>query len=120
MEALLTHCAALDVHKADVYVCRITPDLNGKPTYQERKFATFTRDLLALRDWLQEGQVTHVAMESTSDYWKPIYNVLEGHFELLLVNPGYPLAGDVRNLPGRKTDVKDARWLAQLLRVPPG
>jgi transposase len=110
MEALLTHCAALDVHKADVYVCRITPDQNGKPAYQERKFDTFTRDLLALRDWLKEGGVTHVAMESTGDYWKPIYNVLEGHFELLLVNPQH-----VKNVPGRKTDVKDARWLAQLL-----
>src|SRR5689334_18583171 len=78
MEVLLNRCAALDVHKADVYVCRITPDEAGNPQIQERKFATFTTDLLALRDWLTEGGVTHVAMESTADYWCPIYNVLEG------------------------------------------
>ncbi len=111
MEPLLTHCAALDVHKANVQVCCITPDATGKPQLQERKFLTFTQDLLALRDWLKQAQVTHVAMESTGDYWKPIYNVLEGHFELLLVNPHH-----VKNVPGRKTDVNDARWLAQLLQ----
>ncbi len=111
MEPLLTHCAALDVHKANVQVCCITPDAAGKPQIQERKFPTFTRDLLTLRDWLKEAQVTHVALESTGDYWKPIYNILEGHFELLLVNPQH-----VRNVPGRKTDVKDAEWIAELLR----
>jgi transposase len=111
MEPLLTHCAALDVHKANVQVCCISPDALGKPQIQERKFPTFTQDLLALRDWLQQAQVTHVAMESTGDYWKPIYNILEGHFELLLVNPHH-----VKNVPGRKTDVNDARWLAQLLQ----
>ncbi len=111
MEPLLTHCAALDVHKANVQVCCIRPDATGKPQIQERKFPTFTQDLLALRDWLKEAQVTHVAMESTGDYWKPIYNILEGHFALLLVNPHH-----VKNVPGRKTDVNDARWLAQLLQ----
>ena len=111
MQPLLTHCAALDVHKANVQVCCIRPDATGKPQIQERKFPTFTQDLLALRDWLKQAQVTHVAMESTGDYWKPIYNVLEGHFELLLVNPHH-----VKNVPGRKTDVNDARWLAQLLQ----
>ena len=111
MEPLLTHCAALDVYKATVQVCCISPDTAGNPQIQERKFPTFTQDLLALRDWLKEAQVTHVAMESTGDYWKPIYNILEGHFELLLVNPHH-----VKNVPGRKTDVNDARWLAQLLQ----
>lgn len=111
MEALLTHCAALDVHKADVYVCCITPGEDGKPQRQDRKFATFTTDLLTLCRWLQANGVTHVAMESTADYWRPVYNILEGHFELFLVNPNH-----VKNVPGRKTDVKDARWLAQLLQ----
>src|SRR5690349_21463184 len=111
METLLTHCAALDVHKASVQVCCITPDAQGKPRLEERKFSTFTGDLLALRDWLKDAAVTHVAMESTGVYWKPIYNILEGHFELLLVNPQH-----IKNVPGRKTDVKDARWLAQLLQ----
>jgi transposase len=111
MEVLLTHCAALDVHKASVQACRIAPDSTGNPQQTERKFATFTADLLRLRDWLQEAGVTHVALESTGSYWRPIYNLLEGHFELLLVNPHH-----VKNVPGRKTDVKDARWLVQLLQ----
>ena len=111
MEPWLTHCAALDVHKATVQACRITPDANGKPVSEERKFTTFTSDLLALRDWLKEAGITHVALESTGSYWRPIYNLLEGYFELLLVNPNH-----VKNVPGRKTDVKDARWLVQLLQ----
>jgi transposase len=111
MQPLLTHCAALDIHKASVQVCRITPDATHSPVVEERKFSTFTGDLIALRDWLKKAGVTHVAMESTGAYWKPIYNLLEGHFELLLVNPHH-----VKNVPGRKTDVKDARWLAQLLQ----
>jgi len=111
MEVLLTHCAALDVHKASVQVCCITPGTKGKPFVEERKVSTFTADLLALRDWLKEAQVTHVALESTGSYWRPIYNILECHFELLLVNPNH-----VKNVPGRKTDVNDARWLAQLLQ----
>jgi transposase len=111
MDALLTHCAALDVHKASVQACCLTPDAAGKPQMHERQFSTYTRDLITLRDWLKEAQVTHVAMESTGSYWKPIYNILEGHFELLLVNPQH-----IKNVPGRKTDVKDARWLSQLLQ----
>jgi transposase len=111
MEVLLTHCAALDVHKATVQACCLTPDAQGSPRMEERKFLTFTKDLIALRDWLKEAGVTHVALESTGSYWRPIYNLLEGYFELLLVNPNH-----VKNVPGRKTDVKDARWLAQLLQ----
>ena len=110
MEVLLTHCAALDVHKASVSACRIAPDSIGKPQQSERKFATFTADLLRLRDWLQEAGVTHVALESTGSYWRPIYNVLEGHFQLLLVNPHH-----IKNVPGRKTDIKDAQWICQLV-----
>jgi transposase len=101
MEPLLTHCAALDVHKASVQACCITPDAAGKPQMQQRKFTTFTQDLIALRDWLKEAQVRQVALESTGSYWKPIYNILEGHFELLLVNPHH-----VKNVPGRKTEIK--------------
>lgn len=111
MEVLLTHCAALDVHKATVQACRIIPDAHGKPVIEERKFTTFTTDIIALRDWLKQAGVTHVALESTGSYWRPIYNLLEGHFQLLLVNPHH-----VKNVPGRKTDVNDARWLAQLLQ----
>ena len=111
MDTLLTHCAGLDIHKANVQVCRLTKDEDGKSVIEERQFSTFTKDLLALRDWLQAAGVTHVAMESTGSYWRPIYNILEAHFELLLVNPRH-----VKNVPGRKTDVNDARWLAQLLQ----
>jgi transposase len=111
MEPCLTHCAALDVHKATIQACRISPDATGKPLQEQRQFTTFTADLLALRDWLQEAQITHVALESTGSYWRPIYNLLEGHFQLLLVNPHH-----VKNVPGRKTDVNEARWLAQLLQ----
>jgi transposase len=111
MQPLLTHCAALDVHKASVQACAITPDPSDKPQMTERKFSTYTGDLLALRDWLKAAQITHVALESTGSYWRPIYNILEGHFELLLVNPNH-----IKNVPGRKTDVKDARWLSQLLQ----
>lgn len=111
MQALLTHCAALDVHKATVQACRITPDAQGNALLEERNVPTFTKDLIALRDWLQQAGITHVALESTGSYWRPIYNILEGHFELLLVN-----AHHVKNVPGRKTDVKDARWLVQLLQ----
>src|SRR5438046_8959146 len=107
----MTNCTAPNVHKASFQVCCITPDAKGKPLAQERKVSTFTADLLALRDWLKEAQVTYVALESTGSYWRPIYNILEGHFELLLVNPNH-----IKNVPGRKTDVKDARWLAQLLQ----
>lgn len=111
MEPLLTHCAALDVHKASVQACMITPDANDKPLMTERKFSTYTGDLQTLRDWLKAAQITHVALESTGSYWRPIYNILEGHFQLLLVNPNH-----IKNVPGRKTDVKDARWLSQLLQ----
>jgi transposase len=76
-----------------------------------QEFGTMTIELLALVDWLTEAGVTHVAMESTGEYWKPVYNLLEGQVEVLLVN-----AAHVKNVPGRKTDKADARWLAKLLR----
>jgi transposase len=111
MELVHTHCAGLDVHKKTVVACRITPDANARPQRQTRTFATMTRDLLALTDGLHEAQITHVAMESTGTYSKPIYNVLEGQFELLVVN-----AQHVKAVPGRKTDVREAEWIADLLQ----
>jgi transposase len=99
-------CAGLDVHKKTVTACR----RNGKQQ-EVKTFGTTTPDLLELVDWLLEWKCTHVAMESTGDYWKPIYNLLEGSFQVLLVN-----AKHVKHVPGRKTDVGDAQWLAELMQ----
>jgi transposase len=112
MEILDTHCAGLDVHKKSVVACRLTRDAQGNPLQQIQTFTTMTADLLKLSDWLQEAGVTHVAMESTGVYWQPVYNLLEAEFTMLLVNPRH-----FKNVPGRKTDVKDAQWLAELLQV---
>lgn len=111
MEVTYTHCAGLDVHKKTVVACCITPGPEGEKRVEIRTFGTMTVDLLALSDWLTSKQITHVAMESTGEFWKPIYNLLEGNFELLVVN-----AKHIKNVPGRKTDVKDAEWIAELLR----
>jgi transposase len=109
MEILYPKCAGLDVHKDTVVACVRIVDESG--LHQEvRTFATTTVGLLALSDWLTEWGCTHVAMEATGVYWKPIWHVLEGSFELVLAN-----ARHVRNVPGRKTDVNDAMWLADLL-----
>ena len=101
---------ALDVHKEQVTVCVHVPDQAGVRSELRAEFATMTGDLLGLRDWLKGLGVTHVAMEATGVYWKPVYYLLEDDFELLLVN-----AQHVKNVPGRKTDVQDAQWLCQLL-----
>ena len=106
MEVLYPGCCGLDIHKKEVSACVIT---SGKR--ETRTFFTMTNDLLKLKEWLIELKVTHVAMESTGVYWKPIYNLLEEYFALLLANPQH-----IKALPGRKTDVKDAEWLADLLR----
>jgi transposase len=110
MQRVLERCAALDVHKAQVTAWVRVPDGCGGRQDLPRRFSTMAADLLVLRDWLKALGVTHVAMESTGVYWKPVYYVLEDDFELLLVN-----AQHVKNLPGRKTDMKDAEWLCQLL-----
>ena len=110
MEQLLERCAALDVHKKQVTVWVRVPDDRGGRADLKARYATMTADLLGLRDWLKGLGVTHVAMEATGVYWKPVYYVLEDDFELLLVN-----AQHVKNLPGRKTDMSDAAWLCQLL-----
>ncbi len=111
MQVVYTHCAGLDVHKRTVVACCLTPDREGGWHRETRTFPTMTADLLALADWLRERGVTHVAMESTGEYWRPVFNILEAEFETLLVN-----AAHVKNVPGRKTDVRDAQWLAELLQ----
>jgi transposase len=111
MEVLDARCAGLDVHKKTIVACLLTPGPHRQTTKLVRTFGTLTADLLALADWLRAAGCTHVAMESTGVYWKPIWNVLEGSFTLLLVN-----AQQMKAVPGRKTDVKDAEWIAQLLQ----
>src|SRR5262245_686167 len=111
MDILYACCAGLDVHKATV-VATVRRRLdNGKVQQQTRTYGTMTEQLLELGDWLQAEGVTHLAMESTSVYWKPIWNLLEERFEILLVN-----AQHIKHVPGRKTDVKDSEWIAQLLQ----
>lgn len=111
MEVVYERCAGLDVHKKDVVACRIVPE-EGKGWRKEvKRFGTMTEDLLLLTDWLKAGQVSHVAMESTGVYWKPVYNILEHEFEVMVVN-----ARHIKFVPGRKTDVKDAQWIGELLQ----
>lgn len=111
MEAIYRRCAGVDVHSKTLAVCVRSVNESGQVEKQVRTFGTMTRDLLALNDWLLAEGVTHVAMESTGVFWKPVYNLLEAQFHILLVN-----ARHVKNVPGRKTDVKDCEWLAQLLQ----
>jgi transposase len=111
MDLLYPRCCGLDVHKKTVVACVLTPGEAGVPGKAIRTFGTMTEDLLALGDWLAGWEVTHVAMESTGVYWQPIWNLLEARFTLLLVN-----ARHVKAVPGRKTDVRDCEWLAELLR----
>jgi transposase len=109
VDVLHVRCAVLDVHKEQVTACRrIASD--GKASQEVRGFSTMTSGLLALAEWLTEAGCTHVAMEATGVYWKPVWHILEGSFELVLAN-----AQHVRNVPGRKSDVNDAMWLADLL-----
>jgi len=111
MEVVYGRCAGLDVHKATVVGCVRVPDERpGERREETQTFATTTRGLLGLADWLTAHRVTHAAMESTGVYWRPVYAVLEGTMELLLVN-----ARHVKMVPGRKTDLRDCAWLAQLL-----
>lgn len=110
MRIMYERCAALDVHKKTVVACPRWTDGDGRVTSEVRSYGTTTPDLLELVDWLSTWQVTNVAMESTGEYWKPVFNLLEGTFEVILVN-----AKHVKQVPGRKTDVNDAEWLAELL-----
>lgn len=111
MDAILERCAGLDVHQETVVACVMYGPLDRKPKQETKTFSTTTKGLLELHDWLHQYECTHIAMESTGVYWKPVWNVLEGSFTLVLAN-----AKRIKNVPGRKTDVKDAAWIAQLLR----
>jgi transposase len=111
MDILYRCCAGLDVHKKTVVACVRRIDATGPARQEIRTFGTMTCDLLALSDWLAEQGVEHVAMESTGVYWKPVFNILEGRFAVMLVN-----AQHIKQVPGRKTDVKDCAWIAQLLQ----
>src|SRR5438876_9781605 len=110
MQVVYERCCGLDVHKRKIVACLLTLD-GGKLQKDIRTFSTTTNALLALLDWLTGAGCTHVAMESTGVYWKPVYNILEGHLELLVVN-----AQHLKAVPGRKTDVKEAEWIAELLQ----
>lgn len=112
METLYERVGGLDVHKKSVVACRRRLTPSGRVQKEVTTFGTTTSQLLTLVAWLKEWDVTHVAMESTGVYWKPVWNILEGHVELLLVN-----ARHLKTVPGRKTDVKDCEWIAQLMQV---
>ena len=105
MEVLLERCAGLDVHQASVVCCVLIGAPGRKAQKLLRTFGTTRRELEALKAWLVEHGVTHVGMESTGVYWKPVYAVLEGHFELIVGN-----AHHIKNVPGRKTDYVDGPW----------
>jgi len=111
MEAIVERCCGLDVHQASVVACLLVGSPDRKPRKEVRTFGTMTADLIRMRDWLQAEGCTHVGMESTGVYWMPVYTVLEGQFDLIVGN-----ATHIKQVPGRKTDVKDSEWLAELLR----
>lgn len=110
MDLVYTHCAGLDVHKKTVVACARLVQGDGTRSTHIRTFPTTTAGLLALLDWLLSLGITHVALESTGEFWKPVYNLLEGNLTILVVN-----AQHIKQVPGRKTDVKDAEWIAELL-----
>jgi transposase len=111
MQIIHRCCCGLDVHKKLIVACLISLNETGEFQKEIRHFTTMTKDILVLADWLTSVGCTHVAMESTGVYWRPIWNLLEGLFELLLVN-----AQHIKAVPGRKTDIKDAEWIADLLQ----
>jgi transposase len=110
MERMIERCAGLDVHQATVVACVLINERGRRPRKQLRTFGTMTHELEALREWLAAERVTHLGMESTGVYWRPVHAVLEDEFEVIVGN-----ARHIRNVPGRKTDVKDAEWIAELV-----
>ena len=104
MHVVYPQCCGLDVHKRSITACLLLSGSSSKSHQEIRRFGTMTRDLLELADWLQGHHVTQVAMESTGVYWKPVWNILEGQFEVVLVN-----AQPIKAVPGRKTDIKDCQ-----------
>ena len=111
MDVLYPRCCGLDVHQAQVVACALLDEGGRKPRKVVRSFPTMRQGLEQLRDWLADLGVTHVTMQGTGVYWRPVYSALEGRVDLWLVN-----ARHVKGVKGRKTDVKDAEWLASLLR----
>lgn len=111
MEPIVERSCGLDVHKQTVVACLLVGSADARPRRSTRTFGTTTSELEDLRHWLSEEKCTHVGMESTGVYWMPVFAVLEGHFELIVGN-----AAHIQNVPGRKTDVKDAEWIADLVR----
>jgi transposase len=111
MEAIIEPAAGLDVHQSSVVACVISGAAGRRTSRETRTFDAMKRDLAALRDWLLEKGVTHVGMEATGVYWQPVHAALEGAFTVIVGN-----ASHMRNVPGRKTDVKDAEWIADLVR----
>lgn len=112
MEAMVKKCAGLDVHQETVVACVLKGELDKKPESEIRTFGTYTKDLEELHEWLLQEEVEEVAMESTGVFWKCVWNIIEDEkYEIKLAN-----AKEIKNMPGRKTDVKDAQWIAELLR----
>jgi transposase len=112
MQVVYERCCGLDVHKRTVVACVLVTHPDGTVQREVRTFGTMTADLLALADWLAAQGISVLAMESTGVYWKPVYNLLEEGRQILLVNPQH-----LKTVPGRKTDVKDAEWLADPARA---
>ena len=112
MEAMVKRCAGLDVHQETIVACVLTGELDKKPESEIRTYGTYTKDLEELHEWLLEKEVEQIAMESTGIFWKCVWNIIEDEkYEIKLAN-----AKEIKNIPGRKTDVKDAQWIAELLR----
>lgn len=115
MEAILEICCGLDVHRDNIVACLMKGNLDNKPTSEIRTFPALQHGLKNLKEWIEKAGCHNVAMESTGIYWKPVYTILEeafdGGIEIILVN-----AQKIKNVPGRKTDVKDSQWIASLLR----
>jgi transposase len=111
MDVIVSRGCGLDVHQATVVACLLTGEPGALPRKQVKTFSAMTGALLEMREWLKTADCTTVAMEATGVYWKPVYNLLEGHFDLVVAN-----ARHIKAVPGRKTDVKDAEWIADLLR----
>lgn len=111
MEVFNERCAGLDVHSESIVACVMIGTRDDEVYKETQTFPTLTKDLFRLLKWLESHGVTHIAMESTGVYWKPLYNILEDYFDITLAN-----AQRIKNVPGRKTDVSDAEWIAKLLR----
>lgn len=112
IEVLHPICCGLDIHKKKITACLMITEPNGLVRYEFNEFGTTTKRLYELLTWLEEYECPIVTMESTGIFWRPVFNILEGHLKVLLVNPKY-----VKNVPGRKTDISDSQWIAELLRI---